>query len=159
MGELETLITNFYAAFQRKDWAAMHTCYHNDIVFHDTIFETLKGKRAKAMWHMLAESAKDFSLGYSRISVNESRGKCHWEASYLFTRTGRHVNNKIDALFTFRDGKIVTHTDNFDFWKWSRMAFGLKGILLGWTPFFKRKVKKTAQTGLDKFIYSHPEYQ
>jgi hypothetical protein len=68
------------------------------------------------------------------------------------------VVNSIDAEVTFRDGKIVTHRDRFDFGKWSRQAIGTPAILLGWTPLIRNKVKKTAAENLAKFIAKHPEY-
>jgi hypothetical protein len=58
----------------------------------------------------------------------------------------------IDADFEFKDGKIFRHRDHFDFWRWSRMALGTSGLLLGWTPFLKNKVQTTAKARLRKFM-------
>lgn len=152
MNTQEQLITKFYSAFQQRDWRTMQTCYHEEVIFNDPAFTNLQGKQAKAMWHMLAENAKDFSLVFSQVMATDSEGSCHWEATYSFSRTGRKVVNKIDASFQFKDGLIHRHTDRFDFWKWTRMALGTSGILLGWTPFLQNKVKATAMSGLAKFI-------
>jgi hypothetical protein len=54
---------------------------------------------------------------------------------------------------TIEDEKIIIHEDSFDFWKWSRMALGTPGLLLGWTPFLKKKVRTQAQTSLQNFIF------
>ncbi len=59
------------------------------------------------------------------------------------------VNNSIDAAFTFRDGLIATHVDTFDLYKWTRMALGMPGVLLGWTPLLQGKVRQMARKGLD----------
>jgi hypothetical protein len=77
---------------------------------------------------------------------------CRWEAWYTFSRTGRKVHNIIDASFEFKDGKILVHQDTFDFWRWTRQALGMPGILLGWTPFMRNKVRVTARNGLKKFM-------
>ena len=63
------------------------------------------------------------------------------------------VNDKFDMAeaMAVQDGKIIDHTDTFDFYRWARMAFGVKGILLGWTPFFKSKVQLTVKKALAKF--------
>jgi hypothetical protein len=58
------------------------------------------------------------------------------------------VVNRIDAKFTFRDGLIVRHVDDFDFWTWSKQALGAPGLLLGWAGFFQRKVQATARGNL-----------
>lgn len=159
MNEYETLITKFYEAFSKRDWKTMQSCYHPDIVFYDPAFQKLKGLQAYAMWHMLAESAQNFSLTFTNVTATPNGGSCHWEAYYDFSRTGRRVHNSIDAQFSFRDGKIIAHSDRFDLWRWSRMALGIPGILLGWSPFLQNKVRQTALKTLGKFIEKHPEYQ
>jgi hypothetical protein len=63
------------------------------------------------------------------------------------------VLNRIDASFTFNaQGLILTHRDRFDFWAWSRQALGAPGLLLGWTPFLRNKVKQQAGNNLRKFM-------
>lgn len=41
-------------------------------------------------------------------------------------------------------GLIATHRDRFNFWRWARQALGAPGVLLGWSPSLKRKVRNTA---------------
>jgi ketosteroid isomerase-like protein len=111
---LEELITKFYTAFQNKDWKTMQSCYHDEVVFSDPVFQNLKGNEAKAMWHMLVSAGKDLKLDFSNAKANDKSGSCHWEAFYSFSRTGRKVHNIIDATFEFKDGKIIRHSDVFD---------------------------------------------
>jgi limonene-1,2-epoxide hydrolase len=159
MNEHANLITKFYNAFQQKDWKTMQSCYHAEVIFNDPVFTNLKGKEAKAMWHMLAANAKNFSLIFSDILTQDQKGSCHWEATYSFSKTGRTVINKIDASFEFKDGLIYRHNDHFDFWKWTRMALGVSGVLLGWSSFLQNKVRSTAMGGLRKFIAENADYQ
>jgi limonene-1,2-epoxide hydrolase len=159
MNTNEKLITDFYSAFQNKDWKAMQACYHDDILFNDPVFSNLEGKEAKAMWHMLILSGKDLTLQFNSVKADEQKGSAHWEAFYSFSRTGRKVHNVIDAQFKFKESKIIRHTDVFDFWKWSRMALGTPGLLLGWSPIVHNKVTATAETGLRKFMMANTEYQ
>lgn len=152
------LIENFYNAFARRDYQGMIDCYAPDIDFADPVF-TVQGKRAKAMWHMLASGSSGVEVVHSNVQADDTRGSAHWEARYNFSRTNRPVHNIIDAEFQFRDGRIIWHRDHFDFWRWSRMALGPTGILLGWTPLVHNQVRQTAAANLDKFIAAHPEYQ
>ena len=62
------------------------------------------------------------------------------------------MHNAIDATFEFRDGLIVRHVDRFDFWRWSRQALGPIGLLLGWTPILRRKVRRTVRRTLDAYL-------
>jgi len=151
------LIINFYTAFQQRNWKAMSECYHENVTFYDPAFRHLKSKEARAMWQMLCINAKEFELSFSEIKVDGNRGSCLWLASYSFSKTGRRVNNRIQASFTFKDGFIFKHHDQFDLWLWSRMALGLSGLLLGWAPFFKDKIHQNAYNSLKKFMNANPE--
>jgi ketosteroid isomerase-like protein len=161
MNQNEQLIEKFYSSFAARDPIGMIECYHPDVSFQDEVF-TLRGKAVGAMWHMLIEPEKkdkDTVLTYSDIQADETTGRAHWEARYTFSATGRKVHNILDATFRFQEGKIIEHRDRFDFWRWSRMALGPMGILLGWSPMVRNKVRATANERLERFIQEHPEYQ
>ncbi len=144
------LIKTFYRAFQQKDHQTMAQCYHTDAYFKDEAFE-LTGKEIGGMWHMLCERGKDMTMEFS-VAEKDGEVSAHWEPKYSFSQTGRLVHNIIDAEFEFRDGKIIKHIDHFNFWSWSRQALGAPGLLLGWTPLLRRKVKKMAMRNLKKFM-------
>lgn len=155
----EDVIRQFYTAFQNKDWKAMQSCYHPKIVFSDPVFPNLKGKEALAMWHMLLAGATDLATEFSEVKATGQEGRGHCEAKYRFSKTGRKVHNKIDAKFTFEEGLIVRHRDQFNLWAWSSMALGPVGTLLGWTPMLQRKIRIMAATNLKAFIEKNPDYQ
>jgi ketosteroid isomerase-like protein len=152
------LIEQFYNSFAQRDAAGMLACYAPDVEFADAVF-TVSGKRAFAMWAMLVEAGKDIVVTHRGVEADAARGKAHWEATYTFSATGRHVHNILDAEFRFRDGKIVWHHDRFDFWRWARQALGPTGLLLGWTPFVQNSVRARASANFDKFIAAHPQYR
>ena len=149
--ENRALITRFYEAFARRDGATMAACYHADARFSDPAFPDLRGAQIGAMWTMLCQRAQDFSLTFRDVQADAERGTAHWEAKYLFSKTGRHVHNIIEAEFAFKDGLIVAHDDRFSFWRWSRQALGLPGVLLGWSAFLRGKVQAEAAKGLAIF--------
>ncbi len=148
----KALIESFYTSFQKLDAEAMVRCYHADIRFSDPVFPDLSRAEVGAMWRMLCSQAKNFDLSFTSIEADDQVGRAHWEAHYDFSATGRRVHNKIDAKVEFHDGKIIRHTDTFDFWKWSSMALGPVGILLGWTPLLRKKVQKQAAERLARFM-------
>lgn len=149
----EETINRFYTAFQQLDFATMQSCYHNEAVFNDPAFGLLDVNEVRAMWEMLCKRAKDFSLHYGNIKVlDEEYTTTNWTASYLFSKSGRRIVNKITAHMKFKDGLIVEHTDAFDIYRWCRQAFGLTGLLLGWTSFMHKKIQKQARAGLQKFM-------
>lgn len=139
---MQQLVEKFYTAFKNLDSETMVSCYHDDVVFKDPAFGILKGEKAKNMWRMLCESqkGKKFVVKASAIVRKEDKVTAHWEAHYIFQRTGRNVHNIIAAEFEFKEGKIINHTDHFNLHKWARQAIGFKGFLLGGTHFFKNKL-------------------
>jgi ketosteroid isomerase-like protein len=146
------LIERFYASFAARNAEGMKACYHPEIVFSDPAFGELNGPQAGAMWAMLVERGKDLQVTVSGIHADDERGRAHWNARYTFSQTRRPVLNRIDAEFAFRDGLIVRHTDTFDFWAWSRQALGPAGLLLGWTPMMRKRVRDTARAGLARYM-------
>ncbi len=155
MNANEQLIHTFYKAFQEKDWKTMQSCYHEDITFNDAVFKNLQGKNAGAMWHMLLSSGSDLQLIFDGIQADENTGKAHWVATYTLSKTGNKVINDIQANFTFKDGKIINHTDDFNFNKWAQQAFGLIGTLLGHFGFFHKSISDKAMKSLQIFIHKN----
>jgi ketosteroid isomerase-like protein len=153
MHENAQLISDFYAAFVRKDGAFMGQCYASTARFSDPVFPDLDARHVRAMWRMFCETpGSDLEVTFRDVDASDARASAHWDARYTFSLTGRTVENSIDASFELENGKIVRHTDRFDFWKWSRMALGAPGVLLGWTPIVRGKVRSQARDRLEKFV-------
>ncbi|MEM8712641.1 MAG: nuclear transport factor 2 family protein [Planctomycetota bacterium] len=147
-----TLLEQFYTAFQNRDADAMGACYANSARFSDPVFRDLSADEARAMWRMLIERGKDLRLTFDSVVANDKHGSAHWEATYTFQATGQLVTNSIQASFEFRDGLIERHVDAFPLYKWSRMALGAKGTLLGWTPLVQGKIRSMADRQLRKYL-------
>ncbi len=145
------LLNGFYQAFQRKDAEAMAACYATDVTFGDPVFPDLKGAEAGDMWRMLCGRAPDLEVKATVLDATPDSGSVHWDAWYTFSATGRKVHNSIDAHFKLKDGKIVEHRDSFDLWRWTRQALGPVGLLLGWSPVVRNKVRAQAAAGLQAF--------
>ncbi len=152
MNANEALIHRFYTGFQNKDFKAMQDCYADTATFSDAVFKNLTASQVKAMWEMLLRNGKDINLEYKQVKANDTSGSAEWSATYTFSKTGRKVVNSIHASFEFDAGKIVKHTDKFDFYTWARQALGPTGVLLGWTSFIRNKIQATALNNLEHFM-------
>ncbi len=146
------LIQTFYTSFQTRDAEGMIACYHPEVTFSDPVFGRLRGLEAASMWRMLCERGKDLQITFSGVRADETTGSAHWEAIYTFSKAKRRVHNVIEASFVFQDGKIIRHDDRFDLWKWSAMALGPLGRLLGWTRFLRFTIRKDARKSLEAFM-------
>ncbi len=138
------LIERFYGAFAEGDGETMAACYAPGVRFSDPVFPDLQGPRAANMWRMLTEGPGELRIELLEHDADDERGTAHWKAHYTFSETGRPVVNDIDAGFRFAGGLIVEHHDQFSFYAWSRQALGPVGLLLGWTPIVRSKVRSTA---------------
>jgi ketosteroid isomerase-like protein len=147
----QALIERFYASFAERDWAGMAACYHPEVEFSDPVFTRLKGEEAKDMWEMLCRRGKDLEIGFRVLRADDTGAAAHWDARYTFSATGRKVHNSIEAEFELRDGRIARHRDSFDLWRWTRMALGTKGLLLGWLPAVQNAVRAQAARSLAEF--------
>ena len=141
--------TRFYQAFSRLDHATMATCYSPGARFVDPVFD-VSGDDIGAMWKSLCEAATDLEITFDVVDFNDSAALVDWEAVYTFPPTGRTVHNRIQARMSIIEGLIVEHTDVFDFYKWARQAFGPAGVLIGWAPPFKKRVRERAVGGIHR---------
>jgi hypothetical protein len=150
------VVARFYEAFGRHDFQGMACSYGPNIEFTDSIFGTLRGKRALAMWAMVVEQGKDLQVTASQIREEGGVTRAHWDAHYTFPFLGGRntIDNPIDATFTIEGGKILRHTDVFDLRRWMRMALSPLGGLVT-----EGTIKSAVQSRLDSFIESHPEFQ
>lgn len=153
---LATLAT-FYGAFRELDAATMQACYAPNARFQDPVFRLTGRESIGGMWSMLCEGIKargraDWRLEFRDLAAEGRRGSAHWEARYRYGATGARVHNVIDADFGFDErGLILAHHDRFDLWRWSRQALGTQGLLLGWMPWFKTKLREQAARRLDNW--------
>lgn len=147
-------IERLYAAFAQLDGDTMQACYAPEARFQDEVF-TLQGAREiGGMWRMLCAATRDKGRADWQLQTRDiTERSAHWDAHYRFSATGRLVLNRIDAVFEFdADGRILRHRDRFDFWSWSRQALGVPGLILGWTPMFRRQVQAQAAKNLHRFL-------
>ena len=154
----QATIERFYAAFARLDANTMQACYAPQAQFDDEAFSLRGPREIGGMWRMLCQATKthgraQWKLQASQMKSQGNTGSAHWEAHYLFSATGRLVHNKIDAQFEFDEAGLITrHRDRFNFWRWSRQALGTPGLLLGWSPFLRNKVRTQAAANLERFL-------
>lgn len=149
----QSIIKKFYTAFENKDAATMAGLYADSSTFQDPAFGLLSAREARAMWTMLLSSNKsELTMNFEIIKENETSGEAIWHAHYIFGEDRRPVHNVVRAKFEFDNGKITKHVDKFNFWKWSRMALGLPGLLFGWSPILKNKVRVQVLRRLTEFM-------
>lgn len=150
----QATLERFFAAFADRDGQTMAECYHPNASFFDPVFGRLEGERVGAMWKMLTSAAEELDLTVVTLEAGDQAGSATWVAVYPFGATGRRVTNQVSSAFEFNDGLIVRQVDRFSFAGWSRQALGPMGLLFGWVPLFRRRVRMLANSQLDRFSRS-----
>ena len=150
------LIERLYTALDRHDGEAMAGCYRADGSFRDPAFGELSGAQAADMWRMLTARSQDLAVELLDHEAGPRDGSAHWRARYTFAQTGRPVVNEVRSRFVFAGGLIAEQEDDFSFWRWSRQALGLVGLLAGWTPLLRAATRRRARAALQDFTRSRP---
>ncbi len=130
----------------------MQACYADHATFSDPVFRDLNATQVRSMWEMFLVKNDRLTVEFTHV---QQRGKfitARWTADYVLSSTGNPVKNIIEARFTVESGKITEHEDSFNFYRWARQALGAKGVLLGWTPFVRRRVQRSAMASLQGYI-------
>jgi ketosteroid isomerase-like protein len=146
------LIRRLYDGLDRKDGDAMAACYAQDASFHDPAFGDLHGAEVGGMWRMLTSRAGDLEVELRDHDADKRVGSAHWIAHYTFTQTGRPVVNDIRARFTFGDGLITNHVDEFSYGRWCRQALGPMGWAITVLPPLGGVVRRRARGSLEEFM-------
>ena len=155
------LLTKLFQCLNSHDSKGMAECYHETATFRDIAFKLDGRQKIHAMWDMICSDNErgksDIVATVQELSANDTTGRAGVVDDYTFRDTGRKVHNKITSVFGFKDGKIVTQTDDCDAASWARQTFGgLKGFVAGHVGFIRRR---SAMKKLDMFIAAHPTYQ
>ena len=156
---MRDVATGLFGAFQRRDHETMGSYYGLSSQFTDPVFIDLRGRRIRAMWHMLCVRGSDLEVSFESPEIDsEGQVTVDWEARYSFGPAERKVHNRVHTRLEIIDGTILDHVDGFDLWRWTRMALGVPGLLTGWSPYTRNRVRKMAERSLERFIEVHPEY-
>ena len=141
----------FYEAFMVRDHYTMGLLYAEHATFSDPVFPLLNAKGTRLMWQMLLSRAEDLGIQVKILEDTATRARVDWVAYYTFSGTGRPVVNRVHTEMAISAGKIVRQVDSFRLWRWTRQALGTKGLLLGWTPIVRNKVRAQAANSLREY--------
>ncbi|MCK6549511.1 nuclear transport factor 2 family protein [Myxococcota bacterium] len=115
------VVTQFYAAFERKDVDAMEKLYAPDVKFQDAIFSFGDRDGVTHMWRKLFEADPNAKLRFTLDAADGPNVRGHWVADYHVN--GRPVHNEVSTTMKIVDGKITEHHDDFSWKKWAPQAF------------------------------------
>ncbi len=146
------VIEQFYTAFSHLNYQQMAGLLSENIIFHDPMFGLLEGEPVFDLWQMRCERLKQFSFSFNGIEeLDAEYATCHWSTSFFHRPAGKVVTQHGKSYMRIIDEKIVEHSDGYKLSDWLNAAYGLKGRLLGWTGFMKRKEQNFYRNMLNNF--------
>ncbi|MGB0885830.1 MAG: nuclear transport factor 2 family protein [Chitinophagales bacterium] len=148
----ETIVKNFFEAFQKLDSKTMNSFLAKNISFDDPAFGKLNGDEVKYMWQFLTKNAKNFSLEFEIISTTKNKLEAKWTAHYTFSATGNKVVNHVNSSFTIKNDKITNHKDEFDLKKWAKQALGKAIGIFGPSFLLKKGIQAQSKQLLKKYM-------
>ena len=141
-----------YEAFTKRDGDAMARLYSPDAIFSDPVFPRLSGAQVGGMWKMLCGRSTDLTIRYSLDEASGEVITIRWWADYSFGKERRRVRNRVTSRLVVRDGRIVRQEDRFGFWRWAAQALGATGVILGWAPPLRNRIRRQAAESLARFM-------
>lgn len=148
-------LERFFDALRRCDKAALRDCCSPGLRFDDPLI-SITGRDDRLDWCTLlwtpcdGDGQRIWHLELDDVHTRGPLGTARWNLRYRYTPTGRLIELAVTSQFTFDpDGSITAQRDSFDFWRWSRQAHGLLGLLLGWTPLLWDQARDQARVSLE----------
>lgn len=158
----------FFTALAVRDTQGMLNCYAHGVQFEDPVFKLSGEREIMGMWALLfghegssgehkgkgqRDESNVWTVVFDTVKTRHNHGSVRWEATFRYAPTGRVVHNGVYSQFHFdEDGLILSQRDNFDFWRWARQAYGLVGMMMGWTPLMWDHAREQAEVSLQEVL-------
>ena len=102
----------------------------------------LPARDARRLWQVLLSDARDLHVQYAVMRADDHGGEVAWIARYTWPPTGRLVTQRLRGQYEFRAGRIVWQSEGFSLWDCARMALGSRGLLGGWNPLLRARLRR-----------------
>jgi ketosteroid isomerase-like protein len=113
------LIDRLYRGLSAHDPEAMAACYDENATFKDIAFYREGREQIREMWKFVTRPEPNLTCSFEIVSADDDKVVARLTDHYIFTDTGRKVDNAITSTFHFRDGYIIKHEDVCDPIAWA----------------------------------------
>jgi len=145
------VLNTFLRALAQRDVEAMIRCYTTTATYHSPIFPQVEGDTLTATWQWFCAKAPDLTMVVDEQAFEANTARVQWTATYTFPKTGRPVVQVTDSIFVFEGPQLCRHEDRFDLHRWSHMALGPLGRVLGGRRWLQRSLQRAAAERVARF--------
>jgi len=144
-----------FSTLRCRNPSAIAACYDSAGVFTTPILGDVPAQHLERLWTLFFSRTRDNILTYKLVDAGLVSARVEGRVSYVLLVSGRRVSCPFDSLLHVRDRLIRHHVDSFDPWGWAQMAFGTKGLMLGWSNTWQRRLSNDLRTSLSLPKASH----
>jgi len=149
-------VTNcLFLALHRRKPSAISACYDSAGVFTTPILGDVPAKSLERLWTLFFSRTRHNALTYKIVDAGLVGARVEGHVSYVLLDSGRRVSCPFDSVLHVRDRLIRYHVDSFDTWGWAQMAYGTKGLMLGWSNSWHRRLSNDLRSSLSLRDASH----
>ncbi len=142
-------VTNrLFSAIHRHDSSTIVACYDSTGVFAAPLLGEVPAEHLERFWRRVFSTTRDHVLTFRIVDVGLVNARVQGRVSYVLLASGRRVTCRFDSMLHVRDRLIRHHVDSFDAWGWAHMAYGTKGLMLGWSNTWQRRLSDDLRTSL-----------
>jgi len=130
--KLRELWGKTYNSDGKPDWSHIFPCYHDDIVFHDSI-QRIEGKEDFiALCNRLTDRCEQLQMDILSTAQNENEIFFEWKMTMMFKKFPSTPMFGCTKLTFGEDNRIILQRDYYDLW----------GDIFNGIPWFHRPYRK-----------------
>ncbi len=147
------LVKDYYQALNNGDYKKLSKLYHKKASYNDPIF-SFQGKEILALWYTSTRPEMNMKAVIHAIEEEKDVVKTEWTVSYTIPTLKKRISLNEIGVFRFEENKIIAHSDDYSFYDWCKQAFGLIGVVFGWSNWLKQKVQRQARKSVLANLYA-----
>lgn len=149
----QELVEKFYRCFEYLDGEGMVSCLAEDTIYNDPIYGIIKGEYAAGLWRMRCKNLVDMKIDIiDFVELDHEYIKCKWNSTFFSRSSAKQISMTMTSFMKINDQKITEHSDAYRLSDWLAKAYGLTGILFGWSGWMKKREQSRYRTMLEKFV-------
>lgn len=150
----EFIINKVFESITELNSVKINALYADEAIFEDPSIGEITGVVIKYWWQFLYGQMSNISIEVLDIKINGDEAIVSWKNNHLLKLTGKQLSLDFTTNFTFKDGFIVFHKNNYDFKQFVKQAFGPIAAMSG-NKIMQKMIKGQLNKMISNYIKHH----